>query len=155
MQVVPQVMPAGELETVPVPVPDLETSTLKFEVGGGVGVPPPSNFAVTFLAEVIERVHVPRTYASQPVMPANDEPEAAEPNSETVVPIGKVALHWAGQLMPAGSLVTVPEPAPVTATARETSSVAASDSVPRPPGDSERATALNPWAEILPEPSTS
>src|SRR5215813_14900257 len=104
-------MPAGLLDTWPVPLPDFETKSVKFVTpGGGVGVgvgvgvaAPPSNWAVTTLLELTE--HWPRTYWSHPVIPPNVEPGLAVPFKKTPVPAGKVALQVPGQLMPGGSLV--------------------------------------------------
>jgi hypothetical protein len=88
-------------------------------------------------------------------MPTKVEPAAGEPFSVTRVPSGKEAVHVVGQLIPAGLLVTVPEPLPVMLTVKATSSAAAWDSVPSPIGDSESAAETNPCGEILPVPSTS
>jgi hypothetical protein len=56
LQVVPQLMPDGALETVPEPVPAFVTVSVKFVAGGG---PEPSKRAVTFLLESIDIVHCP------------------------------------------------------------------------------------------------
>lgn len=63
-QVAPQLMPAGELVTVPVPVPAFETVRAKVGVG--------ENVAVTLVAEVpIVMVQVPVPEHPPPVQPVN------------------------------------------------------------------------------------
>jgi hypothetical protein len=56
LQVAPQLMPAGALETVPEPVPALVTESVKFVGGAG---PELSKRAVTLLLEAIDIVHWP------------------------------------------------------------------------------------------------
>ena len=89
------------------------------------------------------------------MMPAKVDPAAAEPISWTEVPIGNENEQVAGQLIPAGLLVIVPEPLPVRVTARLASRVSVSDSVWSPRGDFESAIEVNPCGVMFPVPSTS
>src|SRR5438094_475470 len=91
-QVAPQVMPAGELVTVPLPAP------------AGVTV------RVTVQAPVPEQ--------PPPVQPPKVEPAAGAAVSVTAVPLVKLAEQVAPQSMPAGELVTVPLPVPAGVTVR-------------------------------------
>ena len=59
--------------------------------------------------------HVPVPVQS-PLQPLNDEPADADCVSVTAVPCANVVLQVPGQLIPAGVLVTVPEPDVVTDT---------------------------------------
>ena len=61
----------------------------------------------------MEHVLVPEQ--PPPLHPLKLEPVAAFGVRVTAVPRGKLAVHVPGQLIPAGLLVTVPEPAMVTA----------------------------------------
>jgi hypothetical protein len=99
--VVPQVMPAGELVTMPLPLPDLVT------VRANVGA---VKIAVTDVAVLTVTVHVPVPEQPPPLQPANVEPAAAAAVKVTAVPFVYVAEQVAPQLMPAGALVTVPLP---------------------------------------------
>ena len=54
-----------------------------------------------------------------PLQPPKDEPEAAVAVRVTTVPVEKVAEHVPGQEMPAGELVTVPDPEPLMVTVTE------------------------------------
>ncbi len=67
--------------------------------------------AVTLCAEfmVIMQEPVP---AHAPLQPVKVEPGSAVAVTVTVVPLGKFVLQVAPQLIPAGELVTVPEPLP-------------------------------------------
>lgn len=107
-QLAPQLIPAGTLVTVPVPVPDL----LTFKVNVG------TNVAVTATSEVKLTVQEPVPEQAAPLQPAKVEPGAAAAVSVTAVPELKGAVQEAPQLMPAGALVTVPEPLPFTPTER-------------------------------------
>ena len=89
------------------------------------------------------------------MMPAKFDPAAAEPVNWTEVPIGNENEQVAGQLIPAGSLVIIPEPLPVRATARLTSRVSVSELVWSPPGACESVVETKPCGVILPAPSTS
>jgi hypothetical protein len=104
-QLVPQLIPAGALVTVPVPVPDL--LTLNVNVGTNVAVTATSEVKVTVQESVPEQ--------AAPLQPAKADPGAATAVKAIAVPELKLALQVAPQLMPAGELVTVPEPAPFNA----------------------------------------
>src|SRR4029077_3848686 len=103
-----QLMPAGTLVTVPVPVP--ATVTIN-----GKGVEETLKVAVTDLAAVMETEHAP-TPEQAPLHPAKVDPEPGVAVRMTEVPPLKFAVHALGQLMPAGTLVTVPVPVPATVT---------------------------------------
>src|SRR2546422_8375468 len=51
-----------------------------------------------------------------PVQPVKVEPAAGVAVSVTAVPLAKLAVHVAPQVMPAGALVTVPLPVPALLT---------------------------------------
>ena len=72
------------------------------------------NVAMTDVAVVSERVHVD-VPVQAPDQPANFEPVAGVAVSVTCVPLPKLSVHVAPQLIPAGELVTVPVPVPVLA----------------------------------------
>src|SRR5216117_4037851 len=105
-QVGPQVMPAGLLVTVPAPAPALETVSVK------VGV----KVAVTVVAAETVTTHDPVPEHPPPFQPLKVEPAAGAAVSVTAVPLAKLAVHVAPQLIPAGALVTVPLPAPASET---------------------------------------
>src|SRR5438093_104832 len=108
-QTVPQEIPVG-LVTVPVPVPAL-LIVRRAERGW--------NVAVTIWAPVRVTVHcAPRTLP-QPVQLARLELESGVAVSTTDAPLVKLAEHVAPQLMPDGTLVTVPEPLPALRTPSE------------------------------------
>lgn len=96
-----QSIPPGLLVTRPLPL----TLTLNVYVFGWVRV----NVADTDLVEVIEMEQVP-VPPQAPVQPEKFEPLCALAESETVVPLVKLAEHVPGQLMPAGLLMTLPLP---------------------------------------------
>ncbi len=102
VQVAPQLMPAGELVTVPVPVPDLVV------VSANVCR---VNTAFTDRAALIVTTQAP-VPVQAPLQPANTEPAAGVGVSVTEVPELKLNVQVAPQLMPAGELVTVPVPVP-------------------------------------------
>lgn len=110
-QVAPQLMPVGELVTVPDPVPARVTETGK--VAG-------MKLAVTAVAAVIVTEQVPTPEHPPPLQPANtDAADVGEAVSVTTAFCRNVVEHVAPQLMPAGELVTVPLPAPVFETVSE------------------------------------
>jgi len=105
-QVVPQLMPAGLLVTVPVPVPFFVTVSVT-----GVAV----NAAVTEVSALTVTTHVP-VPVQAPLQPANAEPVAGAAVRVTAVPAVKDFEQVVPQLIPAGLLVTVPEPVPLFVT---------------------------------------
>lgn len=101
-------MPAGELVTVPVPEPPRVTVSLSALV---------SRLKVAVTLALLARATVQGAVPVQaPVQPAKDEPDAGEAVKITLVFSLKVALHVEPQSMPAGVLVTVPVPEPVSVT---------------------------------------
>src|SRR5436190_7020619 len=91
--------------------------TVSLNLGAGCR----SKVAVTSLAADIVTRHLfsPLT-EPQPVQEAGLEPAAGEPVSVTVVPSSNSAEHSPlEQLIPAGELVTVPEPVPCSLTRSE------------------------------------
>ena len=109
VHVAPQVIPAGELLTVPLPVPALLTVSAKL---GRLKV------AVTVVAAETVTVQAPVPVHPPPLQPVKVEPAAAVAVSVTAVPLAKLAEQVAPQLMPAGALVTVPLPVPAGVTVR-------------------------------------
>lgn len=110
-QVVGQLIPAGALVTVPVPVPASATVNAKpfvFEL----------KVAVTIVAAFNVTTQVPVPVHPPPLQPANVELVAADSVSVTCVPLAKLAEHVDPQLIPAGLLLTVPEPVPAFVTVR-------------------------------------
>src|SRR5207253_3581355 len=108
-QVAPQLIPAGELVTVPLPVPALLTVSAK--VGR-------AKVAVTVVAALRVTVQVPVPEQPPPLQPAKMEPAAGAAVSVTAVPLVKLAEQVAPQLIPTGALVTVPLPVPAGVTVR-------------------------------------
>jgi hypothetical protein len=105
-QLVPQSMPAGELVTVPEPLPAFVTVSVGYA----------SNVAVTPCGEFIRTVQVPVPEQPLPLQPANKEPLAGWAVSVTSEPYRNEAEQLALQLMPAGELVIEPEPTPAFVT---------------------------------------
>jgi hypothetical protein len=52
----------------------------------------------------------------EPDHPSKVEPDSGVSVNTTAVPLGKLAVQVPGQLIPAGLLVTIPEPVPALAT---------------------------------------
>jgi hypothetical protein len=99
-----QVIPDGLLVTVPLPA--IVTFNGKIRM----------NVAVTDSAWLIVTTQVPAPLQA-PLHPTKREPEAGVAVSVTIVPtLRKFAEHAAGQLIPAGLLVTLPLPLPASAT---------------------------------------
>jgi hypothetical protein len=107
LQVAPQLIPAGELVTVPPPAPALETVSVCEEL---------LNVAGTFWAAFIVTTHVPVPEQPPPLQPAKVDPAEGNAVNVTTVAVAKLALQVAPQLMPAGKLVTVPPPVPALLT---------------------------------------
>jgi hypothetical protein len=109
--VAPQAIPAGELDTEPVPEPVRLTDKANF----GAGV----NVAVTGTADVpIVKVHGAVPEQPPPLQPANTDAEdegVAVSVTDVPVLIG-VLLQAPGQLIPPTLLVTAPLPVPATVT---------------------------------------
>jgi hypothetical protein len=103
--VVPHVMPAGALVTLPFPSPARTTVTA---TGAG------ANAALTVVAVATVRVHAPVPEHPPPDQPENTEPAVGVAVSVTLVPAVNAAEQVAPQLMPAGALLTVPLPVRVT-----------------------------------------
>ena len=104
--VAPQAMPAGTLETEPVPVPALTTVRLRNS----------SNVAVTVVSAVTVVTHVLVPVQPPPDQPVNTDPAVDAAVSVTVVPDRYRDVHVAPQAIPGGLLVTVPVPVPDLAT---------------------------------------
>ena len=104
----PQSMPAGLVDTTPVPSPLLVTVS--------VNVPPPPpealNVAVTVVFAVRVTVQEPVPVQPLPLQPANTEPTAGVAVKVTVAPDANLAEQVDPQLIPEGLLVTVPVPVP-------------------------------------------
>lgn len=105
-QVAPQRMPAGTLVTEPEPVP----AWLTDNVNCG------TKRAITEASVVRATVHVPTPAQAAPLQPAKDDPGPGVAVSTTEVPTLRAAEHVLPQLMPAGELVIVPAPPPLSAT---------------------------------------
>src|SRR5207249_6592909 len=102
-QVRPQLIPTGALVTVPLPVPALLT------VSATVGR---AKVAVTVVAALRVTVQVPVPEHPPPLQPVKVEPAAGVAVNVTAVPLAKLAVQVAPQLIPTGALVTVPLPVP-------------------------------------------
>ena len=103
LQVAPQSIPAGLLETVPAPDPDLVIANWT-----GIAV----NVAVTALAAVMATVHVVVDPVHAPAQLVKVEPAVGAAVRVTLAFWLKLAVQVVPQLMPAGLLVTVPAPVP-------------------------------------------
>src|SRR5439155_6064931 len=91
----PQVIPAGELVTVPLPVP--AGVTVKVKVWS-------VKVAVTVVAPESVTVQVPVPEQAPPVQPVKVEPTAGAAVSVTAVPLAKLAEQVTPQLIPTGAL---------------------------------------------------
>jgi len=104
----PQAIPAGLLETVPVPVPTFVTVSVWSRL----------KVAVTLLAPSMVTEQVSAEPAHAPLHSWKTEPSSGAAVSVTGVPLAKPAPHDAPQSIPAGLLVTVPPPVPSFVTVR-------------------------------------
>jgi len=106
VQVAPQLMSPGVPVTVPLPSPLRPTASVK--VGAKV--------AVTVVAAETVTVQGPVPVQPPPLQPAKTEPVLGVAVSTTTVPLVKLAVQLAPQLMSPGVPVTVPVPSPLRAT---------------------------------------
>src|SRR5256886_7592197 len=102
-------IPAGALVTVPLPGPAGVTVRVKV---CSVKV------AVTVVAAESVTTHVPVPEQPPPLQPVKVEPAAGVAVSVTTVPLAKLAVHVAPQVIPAGALAAVPLPVPPRVTVR-------------------------------------
>jgi hypothetical protein len=101
-----QVMPPGELLTMPPPAPAMVTVSAAI-VGDA------ANSAVTLWLLVMVTLQAPVPIQPPPLHPVNVAPPVAVAVSVTVVPGGKLAVQVAlHPLMPTGALLIVPAPVP-------------------------------------------
>jgi len=105
-QVEPQLIPTGELVTVPLPVPAFVTVSVCVAV----------KVAVTDWSAFIVTWHVPVPEQPPPLHPAKTEPAAGVAVNVTTVPSLNGDEQVAPQSIPTGELVTVPEPEPAFVT---------------------------------------
>ena len=106
-QAAPQEIPEGALLTVPPPVPVLVTLR-----ANDCWTKP----AVTEAAALIVTMQVPVPEQPPPLQPEKVEPAVGVAVKVTAVPLANGPEHVAPQVMPAGLLATVPEPAPALLT---------------------------------------
>src|SRR6202021_1522813 len=97
LQVVPQLIPEGELVTVPLPVSLTESAKAC------------ANVAVTVSAPFMATTQLPVPLHA-PLQPLKIESLAGAAVSVTCVPPTKLPAHVEPQLIPEGELVTVPLP---------------------------------------------
>jgi len=105
VQSLPQLIPAGELFTVPAPAPALVTVRVKGPF------PEVAKVAVTDRAWVIDTTHEPEPVHA-PDHAENVEPAAGAAVKVTVAPAVYAWEQSEPQLIPTGELVTVPAPVP-------------------------------------------
>src|SRR5213076_756951 len=103
VQAAPQLMSPGVPVTVPVPAP------LRVTVNKKVGV----KVAVTVVAADIVTVQGPVPVQPPPLQPRKTEPALGVAVSTTTVPLARLAVQLAPQLMSPGVPVTVPVPSPL------------------------------------------
>src|SRR6266487_4542385 len=101
----PQLIPAGELLTVPLPFPSLVTVSVLMDW----------KVALTERFALMLTVHVP-VPVQAPDQPEKTEPAAGVAFRLTEVPCTYACVQVEPQLIPTGEEVTVPEPEPVLVT---------------------------------------
>jgi hypothetical protein len=107
VQVLPQLIPAGALVTVPLPVRVSFSVCISVETG--------SNVTVAVRLVETEMVQVSPTLPVQPLPQLlTRQPASGEAVRVTTVPLSKLAWQVLPQLIPAGELTTVPFPIGVT-----------------------------------------
>ena len=135
MQSDPQLIPVGVLFTVPEPVPALATVMVKRPAGAELKV------AVTDRAAVMETTHEPEPVHA-PDHPAKVDPASGVAVNVTEEPDLNVSLQSVPQAIPAGELVTVPEPVPdlATVSGKDSKMTAVALAVSDPPASSLTVT---------------
>ena len=110
----PQLIAPGELVTVPEPVPVLLTERVKVGAGEKVAVTPIEDVPTV-------KLQVPVPEQPAPLQPANTDPPVGVAVRVIRVLVLKLAEQVAPQLIPAGELLTDPDPVParVTFTGKE------------------------------------
>jgi hypothetical protein len=106
-QVLPQLMPAGLLVTVPLPVPAFDNVSV-YVIG--------TKLKVAVQLTVLLTVMLPLEQAASPDQPAKTDPLAGTAVRVTTVPLTKLLEQPLPQFMPAGELVTLPLPVPARLT---------------------------------------
>src|SRR4029079_19613034 len=106
--VAPQLIPLGDDDTVPEPLPLFETVNVDVGIGG--------NPASTVESDDRLTTHVPVPEHPPPLQPVNVEPDDAVAVSVTLFPVGNAAAHVVPQLIPLGDDDTVPVPVPLFVT---------------------------------------
>lgn len=140
LHVVPQLMPVGELVTVPAPVP----ARVTFSTGSAATT---LKVAVTVVV-----VFMLKTHALVPLQPP-DHPAKVEPSAGLavrvmLVPEEKVAVQVDPQLMPDGLLLTLPLPVPANFTFRETEFTVGGGLLTLPPQPHIRQSAARPETKM-------
>src|SRR5437867_4326405 len=103
-------MPGGLLVTVPGPAPNFTT----LSVATRDPEPDPAKLAVQVFS--MSSVTLPSAQSGSPLQPTNLAPGAGVAVSVTTVPRGLLRVQVSPHSIPAGSLVTVPEPPPNSVT---------------------------------------
>jgi hypothetical protein len=119
-----QLIPAGLLTTVPVPVPAATYVNSKLTAV--------LKFAVTACAALIVTVQVP-VPVQFPLQPVKVDPPVAVAVSTTCVPTAKLSVQTAGHVIPAGVLATLPVPVPAMLTVRSSPPVPGEPNTAMPP----------------------
>jgi hypothetical protein len=112
VQSAPQLIPAGVLVIVPVPVPFFITVKVAW-----------LNVATTETAAFTVTTHAPVPLHPPPDQPEKNEPVVGDAVNVTLVPARCTSEQSAPQLIPAGELVIVPVPVPFFITVKVTSSM--------------------------------